>query len=304
MHKNNHVYVVDPDESIGRALTALLKNYDIKVEMFASGKNFIGSRPIAGLVEGCLLVADKLPDMSGVSLLQQLHTQGCAIPVIVLSNTVSSEFRHQVMQQGAIDVIEKPLMHSFLLERIADVVPGALKILDDCDRDIVLRNGTKINIRVMHPDDAEIEQAFVRGLSPVSKRMRFFSNISELSPKLLDYFTHPLFPFNYALIATTDAPGGERQIAVARYVPTQAVGVAEFAVVVADEWQHFGIASRLMSGIVTAAVIAGIECLEGVVLANNTPMLSLAKTLGFVVSRIEDDSTVLRVVKKLRDGEC
>jgi hypothetical protein len=64
------------------------------------------------------------------------------------------------------------------------------------------------------------------------------------------------------------------------------------------------IASRLVSGIVTAAVIAGVECLEGMVLANNKPMLSLAQTLGFVVSRIEDDSTVMRVTKKLRGGEC
>ena len=302
--KNKIVYVVDPDESIGKALLVLLGNYGIKVEMFATAENFLSAYPIASLVDGCVLVADKQLGMSGLSLLQQLHTQSGALPVILLSNTTSSVLRRQVMQQGGIEVIETPLMHSFLIQRISEVVPQAAHILKHCDSEIVLRNGTRLNIRVMHPDDAKIEQEFVRGLSPLSKRMRFFSNITELSPKLLEYFTHPLYPINYALIATIDVAGHERQIAVARYAPTEEVGVAEFAVVVADEWQHFGIASRLMSGIVTAAVIAGVECLEGVVIANNKPMLSLAQKLGFVVSRIVDDSTVLRVTKKLRGGEC
>ncbi len=116
---------------------------------------------------------------------------------------------------------------------------------------------------------------------------------------MLERFTHPEYPNSYALIATVAADERERQIGVARYASTERDGVAEFAVVVADEWQGHGIATDLLQGLTTAAALAGVKRLEGLVLRENDAMRKLARGLGFSTSRCADDATVVCVVKAL-----
>ena len=90
------------------------------------------------------------------------------------------------------------------------------------------------------------------------------------------------------------------EIGAARYEPTAANCVAEFAVVVADDWQGRGIASQLMRGLITAAAMAGIKRLEGLVLRVNHRMLKLSRSLDFAPFPFEDDMTIVRVSKNLR----
>ena len=136
------------------------------------------------------------------------------------------------------------------------------------------QDGTQVTFRVMRPEDADIEQALVRGLSKATRRLRFFSALNELPPSLLHPFTHPDYPASYALIATIEQSGVEQIISVARYNTTQQDGVVEFAIVVADKWQRFGVANRLLRGLIAAAAIAGYDRLEGIVLRENRPMLN------------------------------
>ncbi len=161
-----------------------------------------------------------------------------------------------------------------------------------------LQNGTGVTIRGIEPGDAKIEQAFVRGLSARSKYLRFFSVIKELSPYMLEQFTHLCYPRNWALIATISDAGEDKEIGVARYAGTAAES-AEFAVVVADDWQGFGIATRLLRELIVVAEGAGIQRLEGVVLRENPAMLELAKELGFTTERHPDDATVVRIIRDL-----
>ncbi len=117
---------------------------------------------------------------------------------------------------------------------------------------------------------------------------------------MLEDFTHPHFPDTFALIATISKGNRETQIGVARYAPTAEDGVAEFAVVIADEWQGQGLATLLLSGISAAAAIAGVRRLEGVVLKENIAMLNLAIQQGFRHSHNQEGGSVVRVVKELR----
>ena len=56
-----------------------------------------------------------------------------------------------------------------------------------------------------------------------------------------------------------------------------------------------------MRYIVTAATIAGINQLEGLILRENTPMLKLSEKLGFTISEDADlDATIVKVMKNLR----
>jgi len=85
------------------------------------------------------------------------------------------------------------------------------------------------------------------------------SRVNELTPRQLHYFTHNNPPEHIALIATHNKYGTEVQIGVARYVLSDLDNCAEFAVVVADEWQGYGIASLLLKILAEYAISVGIK---------------------------------------------
>jgi FixJ family two-component response regulator len=297
---NSHiVYVIDPDAAIGEALSLLLETYGIAVRTFTNAESFLGAQKNSASTEGCLLVEADLPGLSSLSLAREVSKQDPSPPIIILTDSANPEFRLQALSVGVTEVLEKPLMSGFLLERLSALMPGATDLPDPSLSKIRLATGTHVTFRVMRPEDADIEQAFVRGLSVRSKHMRFFSVINELLPEMLERFTHHEYPISYALIATVMDDEQERQIGVARYLPTESEGVAEFAVVVADEWQGHGIATQLLQGLTTAAAVAGVNRLEGMVLRENDAMLKLARGMGFKTSRCVEDFTVLHVEKTL-----
>jgi acetyltransferase len=165
-----------------------------------------------------------------------------------------------------------------------------------------LADGKLVTFRMMRPEDSQLYQEFVTGLSDQSRYLRFFSGIKQLPSYMLEELTNPKFPISYALIATIPEADGEREIGVARYAPTDDDRTAEFAVIVADEWQGHGIASQLMRAIITAAAIGGIKRIEGIVLMENAAMLGLAESLGFnKTSGSDAGPSIVRVVKDLKE---
>lgn len=299
MQHNTIVYVVDPDAAIGEALTTLLDTYGIDVQTFTDAESFLASKPVDGQGSECLLAEIDLPGANAFSLVRQLRADGYRFPVILLTNSPRHEIEAQARKFGATEVLEKPLINAFLVERLSELLPNETKLPPDGTKRLVLSDGTVVTFRAMRPKDSEIEQRFVRDLSESSKHMRFFSSIKELRSELLDQFTHPDYPNAYAVIATIRSGAREQLIGVARYAPTASPGISEFAVVVADEWQGFGVARQLLHGLTTAAAIAGIETLEGLVLKENHRMLELAVHLGFKVRNVDNDNSVVRVTKEL-----
>jgi acetyltransferase len=144
-----------------------------------------------------------------------------------------------------------------------------------------LAEGTMLTLRPIGPEDAEMEQAFVRGLSSESKYFRFMAELRELSPEMLEHFTNPDPTREAALIVTVPADGGEEEIAVGRYAVNPDSESCEFAIVVADAWQAHGIATHLMRALMKHAAGRGLKRMEGFVLASNSKMLEFVRFLGF-----------------------
>ncbi|QXD14938.1 GNAT family N-acetyltransferase [Rhodocaloribacter litoris] len=162
----------------------------------------------------------------------------------------------------------------------------------------VLPGGEAVTIRPIRPEDAGIEQDFVRHLSPGARYFRFMQVLDELSPEMLDRFIHLDYDREYALIAVVEQDGREVEIGVARYAALDA-DRCEFAVVVADAWQRQGIGRRLMERLMEIARDHGFRQMIGLILAENQPMLGLAERLGFRIEPVPDDLTVKRAVRDL-----
>ena len=162
-----------------------------------------------------------------------------------------------------------------------------------------LPDATCVTIRPIRPEDAEIEQQFVRGLSPEARYFRFFNPIRELSPEFLARLTQVDYDKEMALIAAVSAAGKETEIGVARYSINPDGNSCEFAVVVADDWQRKGIGLRLLTELGECMREKGIKLVEGWVLKQNVGMLQLAKAMGFDLSTSLEDQKLMYVSKRL-----
>jgi RimJ/RimL family protein N-acetyltransferase len=121
-----------------------------------------------------------------------------------------------------------------------------------------------------------LREAFER-LSPESRYRRFFSPVSSLTERQLDYLTDVDHRDHEALVAVT--PGSGDAVAVARYVRTRP-GVAEPAIVVADDWQRRGLAAQLLDLLADRAREEGVECFVAPVLSENRAAIALFERLG------------------------
>jgi len=163
-----------------------------------------------------------------------------------------------------------------------------------------LPDGTSITIRPIRPEDAQLEQDFVRDLSEETKYFRFMDSMNELSAAMLVRFTQIDYDREMALLAVTQQDGVEVEVGVCRYAVNPDGASCEFALVVSDKWQHKAIGHKLMASLIDAAREKGLKTMEGEVLASNRDMLKLVTTLGFAVATCEDDPAIKKVVKQLR----
>ena len=158
-----------------------------------------------------------------------------------------------------------------------------------------LRDGRRVRIRAIRPDDRdEVVQAFDR-LSSESRYTRFMSPMRQLPAQVLDRTLHLQDEHELGLVAEIDAPDGIDIVAGARYYVLPGGESCEFAVTVADSWQGAGLASRLMRALIQGAGTRGLKRMEGFVLAENDRMLALARRLGFTVQTDPQDATVMIV---------
>ncbi|TVQ71797.1 MAG: bifunctional acyl-CoA synthetase/GNAT family N-acetyltransferase [Chromatiaceae bacterium] len=163
-----------------------------------------------------------------------------------------------------------------------------------------LPDGTNLTIRPIRPEDARIEQEFVRNLSAESRYYRFMQAVHELTPHMLVRFTQIDYDREMALIAVQERPdGSELQVAVARYTANPDQQSCEFALAVADEWQGRGVGSHLMNELMDVARTRGLRTMEGDVLAQNTNMMALMHRLGFSSRNSHEDEGIKLVTKRL-----
>ncbi len=157
-----------------------------------------------------------------------------------------------------------------------------------------LADGSSVKLRPIRPEDAEMEKEFVRNLSENSRYFRFMNTVRELTPAMLARFTQIDYDREMAFVAAREEDGRETEIGVARYVTNPDGETCEFAIVVADSWQHKGLGRRMVELLVEVARARGLKAMVGHVLAANQPMLALCGKLGFRISDHPDDMALKR----------
>lgn len=148
-------------------------------------------------------------------------------------------------------------------------------------------DGTSLTIRPIRIGDEAIEKAFVHSVSPETGYQRFLSTRIPGADEI-ERFTHIDYDHEMALVALDE---GGRLCGVVRYV-RDASGDAEFAIVLADDWQRRGLGRHLMRVLIETATKAGVKNLTGITSSTNAGMLTLARHLHFAVGREVGDASV------------
>jgi RimJ/RimL family protein N-acetyltransferase len=154
-----------------------------------------------------------------------------------------------------------------------------------------LRNGRRVEIRAIRPDDEAALTATVAGLSAGSLHRRFFSVKRNFSEQEKAFFLNVDFVDHVALVA--ELKDGERRTIVggARYIVT-APATAEVAFAVVDEFQRQGLGTLLMRHLLALARDAGLKTFVAEVLPANTPMLKVFAQSGVEVQTRRDAGVV------------
>jgi RimJ/RimL family protein N-acetyltransferase len=169
-------------------------------------------------------------------------------------------------------------------------------------RRLVLRDGREVTLRAIQESDAPaIQRAFDR-LSADSRYNRFLHHKKQLSPEALERGVHPLPGRDFAFVATVPRGEGVEVVGAAQYVRAAEDDdtTCEFAITLAEEWRGSGLARQLLASLLRRARRDGYAVMEGLVLADNQPMLALARKLRFVVEPSSPDSSAVRVLRMLQ----
>ena len=161
-----------------------------------------------------------------------------------------------------------------------------------------LRDGRRLEIRALRPDDRAGLAAAVARSSDQSLYRRFFSLKRSFSESEVEYFLNVDFINHVALVAVVDEDGRPAIAGGARYIVEQP-GMAEIAFAVVDEYQGQGIGAALMRHLAAIAVSAGLKELIAEVLPDNMPMLKVFDKSGFPRS-VKHEAQVVHVSLALR----
>lgn len=110
------IYVVDDDDGMRRALTALMTTVGYDALPFARPGEFLSKYDPDQ--SGCLVLDVRMPEMSGLEVQQQLNRAGSMVPVILITGHGDIPMAVQAMKDGAFDFLQKPFRDQELLDRI------------------------------------------------------------------------------------------------------------------------------------------------------------------------------------------
>lgn len=151
-----------------------------------------------------------------------------------------------------------------------------------------------VTLRPLRAEDAVEHDKFIARLDPGDARLRFGRDIAEVPRSELDRLTRIDGEREKAFVATLPRADGRWEIVGEVRAREDSYGArSEFAIVVRSDLQGLGLGRALLEMVIAFCRARGGRLLYGLVAASNTPMLGLARRLGFEVDHVPGGRTVV-----------
>lgn len=162
------------------------------------------------------------------------------------------------------------------------------------ERHQTLKDGRRIFLRPVRPEDEHLYPAFFEHVSREDIRLRFFSAIKELTHPFIARLTQLDYARAMAFIAIEEMTG--KMLGVVRLHTDADFASAEYAILVRSDLKGLGLGWVLMKMIIEYARVEGVREIRGQVLNHNHAMLDMCRKLGFTVGPDPQNGDVSLVV--------
>ena len=150
---------------------------------------------------------------------------------------------------------------------------------------VKLKDGTEVTLRPIKPEDEYMWQEMFNSFSTETVRFRFFRIIKDTPHEMRTRYCNIDYDREMGIVAEIKENDKRRLIGVTRIIllPGQ-FDDAEFALVVSDEWHRIGLGSEFVDYTIELAKDKNLKKLFGVVLKDNTPMITLCREKKFKIT--------------------
>lgn len=170
--------------------------------------------------------------------------------------------------------------------------------LEEC---AALKDGTKVIIRPVRPEDEHAHRDFLASLTDDDLRLRFFGVVRrEFDHHDLARFTQIDYDREMAFIAQSADPHGQSiTLGVSRTVTQPDNSSAEFAIAVSSSLKGMGLGSILFQKSIEYTRARGTKVLVGQTMVENLAMQALARKFGFTIAKSREDPELVDITLEM-----
>ena len=114
------IRIIDDDSAVRSSWSFLLSGENYECAEYSDAGTFLASADFRR--PGCILLAVRMPSMSGLELQNKLKDIGCDLPIVFVSGHGDIDMAVNAVKNGAFDFIEKPPKESRLIDTIEAAV--------------------------------------------------------------------------------------------------------------------------------------------------------------------------------------
>jgi len=150
---------------------------------------------------------------------------------------------------------------------------------------VTLKDGKEVLLRPIKPEDELLWLDMFKSFSEETVRFRFFRIIKDTPHEVRTRYCNIDYDREMAIVGETTENGQRRFLGVTRLISDPVKPEeAEFALVVTDKYQRLGLGSEFIDYTFVIARDKGIRRINGIVLKDNYPMISICREKGFKFS--------------------
>jgi GNAT superfamily N-acetyltransferase len=196
--------------------------------------------------------------------------------------------------------------------QMAQEVNAAPKVLEEASsplvrltnlqwqRHLVLKDGARIFVRWIRPDDELLIRDLLVHVNKEDLRLRFFDSIKEFSHQFIARLIELDYARAMAFVAIDEA--SSEMLGVVWIYSDSIRETGEYAILLRSDVKGRGLGWVLMELIIEYAKSEGLSRICGQILQENSVMLKMCRELGFKIKTDADDRGLCDVTLMLRGG--
>lgn len=171
------VHVIDDDDAVRASLAFLLKSAGHAARTYDSAVAFLQGLDAAE--PGCIVTDIRMPEMSGLDLIQRLKERGATHPVIVITGHGDVPLAVEAMKAGVVDFLEKPFDDEALLGAIGAALTSDVAAAHALEE----RRRFEIMLETLSPREKDVLEGVLAG-----KQNKVIAHDLGISPRTVEVY--------------------------------------------------------------------------------------------------------------------